>query len=274
MARTWLSVTVELLGGRGEELWPWPGRIFAVGPSHTFGDLADAINDAFARWDRSHLSMFTLSDGRVVTDKESGVELTESIGGPILVPLDLESATVVRTVKLGAEFQFVFDLGDGWTHRCVVGMEKIDPIQVLGVRPATPLPYWGWGDIPDQYGRRWSGDDGTRPVPQRPRQPHPMLLHTWPGRDQLPSIDLSEVRVAERQHDHALRARMERAIQGRGAFRRFRDLVHEEGLAEQWYAFSSDRQQGRARDFLAEEGIRVGSSPWPSQSAALGADRA
>jgi hypothetical protein len=44
MARTWLSVTVELLGGRGEELWPWPGRIFAVGPSHTFMDLANAIN--------------------------------------------------------------------------------------------------------------------------------------------------------------------------------------------------------------------------------------
>ena len=50
MARTWLSVTVELLGGRGEHLWPWPGRVFAVGPSHTFLDLADAINDAFARW--------------------------------------------------------------------------------------------------------------------------------------------------------------------------------------------------------------------------------
>ena len=75
MARTWLSVTVELLGGRGEELWPWPGRIFAVGPSHTFMDLADAINDAFARWDRSHLSMFTLADGRVITDEETGAEM-------------------------------------------------------------------------------------------------------------------------------------------------------------------------------------------------------
>jgi len=50
-------VRVELLGGRGEELWPYPGRVFAVGPSHTFMDLASAINGAFARWDRSHLSM-------------------------------------------------------------------------------------------------------------------------------------------------------------------------------------------------------------------------
>ena len=50
MGPTWLSVTVELLGGRSEELWPWPGRVFAVGPSHTFMDLAKAINDAFGRW--------------------------------------------------------------------------------------------------------------------------------------------------------------------------------------------------------------------------------
>ena len=83
MARTWLSVTVELIGGRGEELWPWPGRIFAVGPSHTFMDLADAINDAFGRWDRSHLSMFTLADGQVVTDESTGSEMAEGAAGPI-----------------------------------------------------------------------------------------------------------------------------------------------------------------------------------------------
>src|SRR6478735_8467841 len=95
MARTWLSVTVELLGGRGEELWPWPGRIFAVGPSHTFMDLANAINGAFARWDRSHLSMFTLADGRVVTDAETGAEMVSSMGGPITETVDIESAKVV-----------------------------------------------------------------------------------------------------------------------------------------------------------------------------------
>ncbi|MFH5879901.1 hypothetical protein [Arthrobacter sp. NA-172] len=83
MARTWLSLTVELLGGRREELWPWPGRIFAVGPSHTFMDLAKAINDAFGRWDRSYLSMFTLADGRLITDEETGAEMAGSIDGPI-----------------------------------------------------------------------------------------------------------------------------------------------------------------------------------------------
>jgi hypothetical protein len=51
---------------------------------------------------------------------------------------------------------------------------------------------------------------------------------------------------------------LERAIEGKGAFFRFRDIVHSEDLSEQWYAFSTDRQMGRAREFLADNGIRVG----------------
>lgn len=413
MARTWLSVTVELLGGRGEELWPWPGRVFAVGPSHTFLDLANAVNGAFARWDRSHLSMFTLADGRVVTDQGTGAEMAGSIGGPIIAPIDIASARVGRTLKPGAEFQFTFDLGDDWTHRCVVAEEKVDPVEVLGVRPAAPLSYWGWGSIPDQYGRRWAADDGEGRAPRRPTRSHPMLVHAWPGQQQVPALDLSELRqaiaagdaprflaavtgrdvddalqqvgagipmalerrreqaepvalsvinrliwrggagdqvlaedllarlrreqlagrlapvdldmlgnelegdvsmstggyvdlrtgevygdgatdpmivgedatidveeepdrwlrvdrsgsrhgwrdmatFAERQRDEAVRERLQRAINGKGAFHRFRDLVHDEDLAEQWYAFCADRQVGRAREFLAAEGIRVG----------------
>src|SRR5262249_11494911 len=34
MARTWLSVRVGLVAGRGGGLWPGPGRIFAAEPSH------------------------------------------------------------------------------------------------------------------------------------------------------------------------------------------------------------------------------------------------
>ena len=63
---------------------------------------------------------------------------------------------------------------------------------------------------------------------------------------------------AERQQDEAIRERLERAIEGRGAFSRFRDAVHGENLSDQWYTFSADRQMGRAREFLADNGIRVG----------------
>ncbi len=55
MTRTWLSVRVDLVEGRGGLVWPRPGRIFAAALSHTFAALATAIDDAFARWDRAHL---------------------------------------------------------------------------------------------------------------------------------------------------------------------------------------------------------------------------
>ena len=63
---------------------------------------------------------------------------------------------------------------------------------------------------------------------------------------------------ARRQRDTGLRDKLERAIEGKGAFARFRSVVHDENIHEQWYAFSNDRQLGRAREFLASVGIRVG----------------
>lgn len=412
MARTWLSVTVELLGGRGEELWPWPGRVFAVAPSHTFGDLADAIDDAFARWDRAHLQVFTLADGRVITDGETGQEMASSSFGPVVAALDIASVKVGRFLSLGAEFQYTFDLGDNWVHRCVVGERKIDPLDELGIVPDKPLPYWGWGSIPDQYGRNWAGDDGETPTPEQPSVLHPMGTNQWPAGGAVPELDVRAVRAAVaagdsagfldaltgreiddalqqlgsgmamalrsrrlqaeavalsvinrltwrsgpgdgvlaedllallrrepptartapvdldalsmllegdlgesstvyidiltgevysgdltdpalvgedaaidvdaepdqwvwlertgspdawedmqefalRQRDRALRDRLTHAIEGSGAFRRFRDLVHEEGLVAPWQLFSDDRRWGRARDALADAGIRV-----------------
>jgi hypothetical protein len=70
MARTWLSIRVDLVEGHGVHLWPRPGRIFAAARSHTFSDLAGAIDDAFARWDRSHLQEFTLADGTRLCDPD------------------------------------------------------------------------------------------------------------------------------------------------------------------------------------------------------------
>jgi hypothetical protein len=49
MAKTWLQVRVELEGGRDIDCDPRPGRVFLVGPRHTFAVLAEAIDVAFAR---------------------------------------------------------------------------------------------------------------------------------------------------------------------------------------------------------------------------------
>lgn len=62
----------------------------------------------------------------------------------------------------------VFDPGDDWAHLCAVATQRIDPIDALGILPVKPLPYWGRGDISDQYRRRWDGDDGESPQPADP----------------------------------------------------------------------------------------------------------
>ncbi len=39
------------------------------------------------------------------------------------------------------------------------------------------MPYWGWGVIPDQYGRTWDGDDGETPPPSDPQLADLPALH-------------------------------------------------------------------------------------------------
>lgn len=161
MARTWLSIRVELVEGGGHAFWPRPGRIFAAARSHRFAQLATAIDDAFARWDRAHLHLFELEpDG-------TGLLIDRYWDDPP------EDARVDETVRLGTltggqQFVYVFDLGDHWAHLCTVAEQRIDPEETLGIVPDRPLPYWGWGDIPDQYGRRWDGDDGESEMPPDP----------------------------------------------------------------------------------------------------------
>jgi len=54
----------------------------------------------------------------------------------------------------------VFDLGDNWQHRCTVEPKKGDPLEEYGIVPKGPVAIWGWGSIPDQYGRRSFDDEG------------------------------------------------------------------------------------------------------------------
>jgi hypothetical protein len=172
MARTWLSIRVDLIAGYGQMLWPRPGRIFAAARTHTFAQLAVAIDDAFARWDHCHLHEFTRADGR-------------RLGAPSSEDYDPDNLQDYRRVKLGQlmmgeQFVYVFDFGDQWQHLCSVGPQRIDPYETLGIEPDRPLPYFGLGDIPDQYQRRRDGDDGERSPPRRPvKSDPPPLLSSW-----------------------------------------------------------------------------------------------
>jgi hypothetical protein len=144
----WMTVRVELVSGQGKDLDPPPGRAFLVGPNNTFRELADAINLHFARWDLAHLHLFRLKDGR-----EIGYPDTEE---PEL--LDHETITLSGAVSEAEPFEYVFDLGDEWTHVCRVTEVGIDPTEIFEDEPELPIPIWGWGSMPDQYGRRLEND--------------------------------------------------------------------------------------------------------------------
>ena len=53
----------------------------------------------------------------------------------------------------------------------------------------------------------------------------------------------------------SLREEFLRAIRGSGAFRRFKDLVHSRGIADDWYSYRDGALARIARDFLEVEGI-------------------
>jgi hypothetical protein len=159
VARTWLQLRVDLLGGLGGRLRLSPGRIFIVGPSHSFLALADAINQAFARWDLSHLHEFELAGGRRI-----GFVDLELFDDDEVVE-DHAAIKVAAAVGPGDEFGFVFDFGDRWEHRCRVLADKADARQEWGEGPLPrqPVATWGWGEIPDQYGRRSAADLDLQP---------------------------------------------------------------------------------------------------------------
>ncbi len=187
MARTWLSIRVDLVEGHARPLWPRPGRVLLARPGMTFRMLADAINDAFARWDLSHLHAFTLADGTRITIKGPWDDDWNE------AELDDTREKLTR-LSLGEQFVYEFDIGDGWMHLCTVADEKVDPHEVYGEAPDRPAEYFGWGAIPDQYDRRWDGDDGQSPPPLAPDPPLSDLpdLHPGWGRDAQSVSDGSE----------------------------------------------------------------------------------
>jgi hypothetical protein len=52
----------------------------------------------------------------------------------------------------GEQFAYVFDPGDDWAHLCTAGARRIDPAEVPGILPDTPLPYWAGATFPTSTG--------------------------------------------------------------------------------------------------------------------------
>ena len=144
---SWLIVRVVLAGHGGERLDDPPGRDLLVSTGHSFAQLATAIDTAFARWDLGHLHEFSLSDGRRI-----GMADVDEFGAE--GELDEATETLgAASLKVGDTFEYVFDLGDSWEHNCTVLRINVDPHEELGAAPHGIVPVFGWGAIPDQYGR-------------------------------------------------------------------------------------------------------------------------
>jgi hypothetical protein len=133
MSRSWPSNPIELVQGRGEDCWPRPGPIFAAGRTHTFGQLATAIDDAFARGNAPTCtsSGWPTAPGSAdpTSQKTSTTTCSTSAGSPL------------GRLKPAEQFAYEFDFGDSWTHLCTIATRRIDPLETLGIILSFPLPY-------------------------------------------------------------------------------------------------------------------------------------
>jgi hypothetical protein len=67
--------------------------------------------------------------------------------------------------------------------------------------------------------------------------------------------------IATREN-HDLAARLEQAVDGHGAFRRFKNVLIEwPEDCDDWFEFSGERRRGLARAWLADEGYRPAVRP-------------
>jgi hypothetical protein len=74
--------------------------------------------------------------------------------------------------------------------------------------------------------------------------------------------------IEESPADPHQAGRLRIAIQGPGAFRRFKDMLsHTPNELDRWFTFSGERQHGRARAWLAGAGFNPSPRP-PSGPAA------
>jgi hypothetical protein len=137
----WLKVQVEIVRGRSKFLSPRPGRIFLVGPKHSFDDLAEAIECGFGRWDRSPRYEFRLRENRIAK------------------PLVEKPADYLKGQQ--ECFAYLFDPVSNWEHICQVVELGEDWTQTFPAQSEEPYPTTidGWGSLPDQYGRDGSAPD-------------------------------------------------------------------------------------------------------------------
>lgn len=102
---------------------------------------------------------------------------------------------------------------------------------------SCPIPEWQ-RDLVDKAKQALSNDDYLE-LPDR--------------------FEINEYGIMERYsytiEDEQIRLALLTAINGKGAFRRFKDKLNEEGIDEDWYNFRANAFKQIAADFLLHQGI-------------------
>jgi hypothetical protein len=149
-----MTIRVVLQGSAEVPLVHPAGRVLVASGASTFADLAEGIDMAFARWDLTPSHEFEV-EGRLLRSADAPAD-------DLLDPLEVADSAAVALgdvgLRPGAVFTYRFDPGEGWLHRCTV--EAVEPSdEPPGEEPEVPTPVFGWGVIPDQYGRLGEDDD-------------------------------------------------------------------------------------------------------------------
>ncbi len=135
----------------------------------------------------------------------------------------------------------------------------VDLDELAGILEGDPM--YGGGRVDLATGEVWPAPavDYAREIGQEDEDesddPDKWLwVHSEGSRDGYRDMELFIGTV----RDPGRADRLEIAISGRGAFRRFKDvLARWPGELDRWYAFSAERQRGRARAWLADAGYYV-----------------
>jgi len=114
LARTWLSIRVELVSGRGEEFWPRPGRIFTAARSPARWDArasaALPAHEAGGGVQDAAAQPFRLGQGEVAVQADQlqpgdQVDGDRLGGSPRLVDRELGDGSRPRPVSLPQPIQ-------------------------------------------------------------------------------------------------------------------------------------------------------------------------
>ena len=74
-------------------------------------------------------------------------------------------------------------------------------------------------------------------------------------------VEIDEYRMMERfavgSQDTEQREELLRALHGAGAFRRFKDAVHRQGVADEWYSFRDHGYEKVAREWCEANNIEI-----------------